>query len=236
MSALPRNARPRLTRTWGSHLLPAMALGAALALSACEAPLDEEAAAPEAAEDEETAEPSNEPSAENPTSAEDVDITADVALRSVNTALTERDGKATGFIKDTGDDVGMEVDILSGEEITTVVTNQEGTAEVETRDGGTAEDEMQEIAGEAEVPLLRAMEIARSESAGLILEASLESRDGDLVVWVITIEGPATENTVVIDAGNGAIVPEGDNPVADNNIGADPDTVDGDSAEDDADQ
>lgn len=205
---------------------------AVLVLTACESPVDEEGAAPEAAEDEEEVSPSNEPSAENPTSADDVDISADVALRAVNTALNEREGKAVGFVKDTGDDVGMEVEILSGgEEIITVVTNQEGTSEVDARDDGTAEEELQNTAAEAEVPLLRAMEIARSESSGLILEASLEPREDDLVVWVMTVEGPATENTVVIDAGNGAVVPEGDNPVDDNNIGADPDTVEGEEGE-----
>lgn len=210
---------------------------AILALTACQSPVDEEPA-PEADDEQETAEPSNEPSAENPTSAEEVDIAADVALRSVNTALDEREGTATGFVKDPGDDVGMEADILSDDEVLTVVTNQEGTTVVETRDGGTAEEELQETADQAEVPLLRAMEIARSESAGLILEATLEPRDGDLVVWVITVEGPATENTVIIDAGNGAIVPEGENPVDDNNLGADPDTLEEENAdpEGDADQ
>lgn len=237
MSALPRTTRPKALPTHRHRLLPGLTAAAviALTLTACESPIDETAVPEAADEEEETPEPSNEPSAENPTSAEEVDITADVALRSVNTALTDREGKATGFIKDTGDDVGMEVDVLSDDEILTVVTNQEGIAEVETRDGGTAEEELQDAADHAEVPLLRAMEIARSESAGLILEAALEPREGDLVVWVITVEGPATENTVIIDAGNGAIVPEGDNPVDDNNIGGDPDTMDEENADPDGD-
>ncbi len=82
-----------------------------------------------------------------------------------------------------------------------------------------------ELAEQAEVPLLRAMQIARSESAGTILEAALEPREDGLVVWTITVEGPSSESTTVIDANNAAIVPEGDDPLRDNNIGGDPDNA-----------
>ncbi|GAA1171344.1 PepSY domain-containing protein [Nesterenkonia xinjiangensis] len=212
-----------------SAALVAIAVSASL-LAGCGSPDDDAPEQPDGVDEDETLAPSTEPSAENPHDADDIDLTRDVALQAVNTALGVEEGKAVAFDKTGADETGMTVDILvDGEEVRTVVTNQEGTADVETLDGGGAEESLQEVAPEAEVPMLRAMQIARTESSGLVLDARLEGREGDLVVWTITVEGATSENTVIVDARNGAIVPEGDNPVEDNNIGGDPDTVDEDS-------
>lgn len=179
------------------------------------------------ADSEETSEealPSNEPTAENVTSAEDVDTSLDVALQGVATAADSEDGMAVSFDKDGGDEAGMHTGILVDEtEIRTVVTSQDGSSVVETIDSGEAEETVRDLAPEVEVPLLRAMAIARGDSAGTVLEAGLEDREGELIVWHIIVQGPDSENTVVVDARNGAVVPEGDNPVEEQNIGGDPD-------------
>lgn len=201
----------------------------ALVLLGCAPAEDALPEQPEGVEEDDTTTPSNEPSAENPQSADDVDVAVDVALQAVNTGLNQEEGVAVGFEKDTGDEAGMAVDVAVGDgDLRTIITNQEGTSHVETLDGESGDD-IQDLAEQAQVPLLKAMEIARTESAGLILGAQLEAREGDLITWDITIEGPATENHVIIDARNGAIVPVGDNPVEDNNIGGDPDSEDGDA-------
>lgn len=210
-----------------SAALVAIAVSASL-LAGCGSPDADAPEPPEGADEEETLQPSNEPSAENPHDAEDVDLTRDVALHAVNTALLEEEGKALSFAKTDADESGMTVEILVDEEVRTVVTDQEGTSEDETR-SDDAEDSLQELAAEAEVPLLRAMQIAQTESAGLILDAQLEDREGDLIVWAVTVDGEASESTVIIDARNGAIVPEGDSPMEDNAIGGDPDTLDEDT-------
>lgn len=213
-----------------SAALVAIAVSASL-LAGCGSPIDEDAAAPEDTEGEAPT-PSNEPSAENPYDADDVDLSTDVALRAVNTALGEDDGMAVGFDKETDEEAGMEVQLLvDGQDLQTVVVDQEGASEVDSRDSGDAEDWMQEAAEEVQVPLLRALQIAQTESTGVILAAELETRDDDLLVWNVTIEGAASENTVIIDARNSAIVPVGDNPVEDNNIGGDPDTLDDDESD-----
>lgn len=181
---------------------------------------------PEGVEEDDELVPSNEPTAENPHDAEGVDIASDVALRAVNIALNQEEGTAVAFLKDAGDETGMSVDVaVSEDEVLTVLTNQEGTEHLDTT-SGDAEDDLGELGAEAEVPLLRAMEIAQTESAGLILNARLEDREGDLIVWNITVEGPTSENSVIIDARNSAIVPEGDNPLEDNGIGGDPEGED----------
>lgn len=212
-----------------SAALVAIAVSASL-LAGCGAPADDDPTAPEEAGEGETPTPSNEPSAENPHDADDVDVSSDVALRAVSTALSEDGGKAVSFQKETEDEAGMEVQLLiDGEQLQTVVVDHEGASQVDSRDAGEADEWMQEAAPEAEVPMLRAMQIAQTESTGVILAAQLEDREGDLIVWTVTIEGAASENTVIVDARNGAIVPEGDNPVEDNNIGGDPDTLDEDA-------
>lgn len=173
----------------------------------------------------EEAVPSNEPTAENVTSIDGVDTTLDVALRGVQTAVEAEDGMAVSFDKDGGDEAGMHTGILVDEtDLHVVVTSQDGTSVVETLEEGEAEETVRELAPEVEVPMLRAMDIARGDSAGQVVEAQLEDRDGDLIVWHVTMQGPDTENTVIIDARNGAVVPEGENPVEEQNIGGDPDT------------
>lgn len=188
---------------------------------------------PDSQENTEEAVPSNEPTAEDVTSAEQVDTTADVALRGVATAAHSEEGTAVSFDKDGGDEAGMHTGILVDEtELRTVVTSQNGTDVVEALDEGEAEDSLRELAGEAEVPLLRAMEIARGDSAGQVIRAELEDREGELIVWNVTMQGADSESSVIIDARNGAIVPEGENPVEEQNIGDDPEAeADGEEAE-----
>ncbi|GAB3188204.1 PepSY domain-containing protein [Nesterenkonia suensis] len=211
-----------------SAALVAIAVSASL-LAGCGSP-DDTPDPPEAADEEGTLAPSHEPSAEHPHDVDDIDFTLDVALQAVNTAVDAEEGKAVAFDKTGADERGMSVEVLvGGEEIRIVVTDPEGTAESETHDGGAADEDLQARAAEADVPLLRAMQIARTESSGLVLSAQLEDRDGELIVWSITVEGPDSENTVIIDARNGAIVPEGPSPVEENNIGGDPDTMDDDT-------
>lgn len=154
--------------------------------------------------------PSNEPSAENPTSAEDVETSQDVAMRAVSTADSSTEGRPVAFSKSVEGATGMSVDMLAGDStLEHVTTVQDGSERVETESRGEAEDTLQDLAEAAEVPMLRAMDIALTESPGVLLAAELQDREGELVVWVITIEGATSDNRVVIDARNGAVVPEG---------------------------
>lgn len=181
---------------------------------------------PEGVDEDDTYLPSAEPSAENPHGAEDIDVSQDVGMAAVNTVISEHEGQAIGFTQEREEgENGMVVDVLSGETLISTATNPEGTGIAEELGESEAEEELVELAEQAEVPLLRAMQIARSESAGTILEAALEPREDGLVVWTITVEGPSSESTTVIDANNAAIVPEGDDPLRDNNIGGDPDNA-----------
>ncbi|MDO5492749.1 MAG: hypothetical protein Q4F53_03950 [Nesterenkonia sp.] len=208
-----------------SAAVVAVLLSAGL-VSAC-SPQDGIIPADDSDETAEEAVPSNEPTVENATSADDVDTSLDVALQGVDTATESEDGMAVSFDKDGGDEAGMHTGILVDEtELRTVVTSQDGTSVVETIDSGEAEETVRDLAPEVEVPLLRAMAVARGDSAGMVLEAHLEDREGELIVWHVTMQGPDSENVVVIDARNGAIVPEGDNPVEEQNIGGDPDAED----------
>lgn len=154
--------------------------------------------------------PSNQPSAENPTSAEDVDVSQDVAMQAVSTAQQQAEGKPVAFAKAVDEDsTGMTVDILADSTRHRVTTTQDGTEEIDSQDQGAAEEPLTQLAEAAEVPMLRAMDIALTESPGMLVSAELQAREGDLVVWVITVEGATTESTVIVDAGNGAVVPEG---------------------------
>lgn len=212
------SARKQAASRRRTSLLAVAALSAGL-LVGCNSPEIE--AGDQEGTGEEEGTPSNAPSAENPESAEDVDVNQDVAMMAVNTALNDQEGIAVGFQKDLGED-GMGVDLLVDDQLITTVTSQEGTAIVDTRDGGEAEDNIQELADESVVPLLRAMSISQTESAGMIIEAHLEEMDDDLLIWRIIVEGPTTDSSVLIDARNGAIVSDGDDPVDDINIGGDP--------------
>lgn len=206
----------------------AAVLGILLSASLLSACADDDAAPelPEGVDEDDTYLPSAEPSAENPHGTEDIDVSQDVGMAAVNTVISEHEGQAIGFTQEREEgENGMVVDVLSGETLISTATNPEGTGIAEELGESEAEEELVELAEQAEVPLLRAMQIARSESAGTILEAALEPREDGLVVWTITVEGPSSESTTVIDANNAAIVPEGDDPLRDNNIGGDPDNA-----------
>ena len=112
--------------------------------------------------------------------------------------------------------------VSSGPKMISAATDQEGEHYVEELTRSEADEDLLELSENAEVPLLRAMQIARSEASGNIMEAQLESRENGLIVWSVTVEGTGTESTTVIDANNGAVVPEGDDPLRENNIGGDP--------------
>lgn len=200
-------------------------------LAGCNSP-DVSEAMPEGAEEEDTIQPSSDPSHPNPHDAEDVDVSRDVAMRAVATAADAEGGTAVGFLKEKEDtdETGMFVQLLGDNGgLVEVHTAPEGTSTLDTNDDGDADEELSDLADRAEVPLLRAMEIAQGESPGPVQNAQLEPReteDGDdRVVWVVVTQGPADENTVVIDAESSAVVPEGDNPLEENNIGGDPDTA-----------
>ncbi len=224
----------------GSSSHPARASAAALGilisaslLSSC---ADDDAVPelPDGVDEEDTYLPSAEPSAENPHDTEDLDVSQDVAMAAVNTVISEEEGQAVGFVKEREEgESGMVVEVLSGDTLISAATNPEGTHYTEQLGESEADSELLELADQAEVPLLRAMQIARGESAGSVLEAQLEPREDGLVVWSVTVEGPSSESTTVIDANNAAIVPEGDDPLRDNNIGGDPDNApeDGGGAE-----
>lgn len=206
----------------------AAVLGILLSASLLSACADDDAVPelPEGVDEDDTYLPSAEPSAENPHGAEDIDVSQDVGMAAVNTVISEHEGQAIGFTQEREEgENGMVVDVLSEETLISTATNPEGTGIAEELGESEAEEELVELAEQAEVPLLRAMQIARSESAGTILEAALEPREDGLVVWTITVEGPSSESTTVIDANNAAIVPEGDDPLRDNNIGGDPDNA-----------
>lgn len=178
---------------------------------------------PEGVEEDDTYLPSAEPSAENPHGTEDIDISQDVGMVAVNTVISEHEGKAVGFTAEREEgETGMVVDVLVEDEMVSAATDQEGEHYVEELTRSEADDELLELSENAEVPLLRAMQIARSEASGNIMEAQLEPRENGLIVWSVTVEGTGTESTTVIDANNGAVVPEGDDPLRDNNIGGDP--------------
>lgn len=181
---------------------------------------------PEGVDEEDSYVPSAEPSAENPHDADEIDVSRDVGMAAVNTVISEHEGQAVGFTKEREEgESGMLVEVLTDETLISAVTNPEGTQYTEQLGESGADDELLELAEQAEVPLLRAMQIARGESAGTVLEAQLEPREDGLVVWSITIEAHSSESTTVIDANNAAIVPEGDDPLRDNNIGGDPDNA-----------
>ena len=178
---------------------------------------------PDGVEEDDTYLPSAEPSAENPHGTEDIDISQDVGMVAVNTVISEHEGKAVGFTAEREEgETGMVVDVLVEDEMVSAATDQEGEHYVEELTRSEADDELLELSENAEVPLLRAMQIARSEASGNIMEAQLEPRENGLIVWSVTVEGTGTESTTVIDANNGAVVPEGDDPLRDNNIGGDP--------------
>lgn len=178
---------------------------------------------PDGAEEDDTYLPSAEPSAENPHGTEDIDISQDVGMVAVNTVISEHEGQAVGFTAEREEgETGMVVDVLVEAEMISAATDQEGEHYVEELTRSEADEELLELSEDAEVPLLRAMQIARSEASGNIMEAQLESRENGLIVWSVTVEGTGTESTTVIDANNGAVVPEGDDPLRENNIGGDP--------------
>lgn len=178
---------------------------------------------PDGAEEDDTYLPSAEPSAENPHGTEDIDISQDVGMVAVNTVISEHEGQAVGFTAEREEgETGMVVDVLVEAEMISAATDQEGEHYVEELTRSEADEELLELSEDAEVPLLRAMQIARSEASGNIIEAQLESRENGLIVWSVTVEGTGTESTTVIDANNGAVVPEGDDPLRENNIGGDP--------------
>lgn len=206
----------------------AAVLGILLSASLLSACADDDAVPelPEGVDEDDTYLPSAEPSAENPHGAEDIDVSQDVGMAAVNTVISEHEGQAIGFTQEREEgENGMVVDVLSGETLISTATNPEGTGIAEELGESEAEEELVELAEQAEVPLLRAMQIARSEASGNIVQATLEPRENGLVVWTVTVEGTGTENTTVIDANNAAIVPEGDDPLRDNNIGGDPDNA-----------
>jgi len=178
---------------------------------------------PDGAEEDDTYLPSAEPSAENPHGTEDIDISQDVGMVAVNTVISEHEGQAVGFTAEREEgETGMVVDVLVEAEMISAATDQEGEHYVEELTRSEADEELLELSEDAEVPLLRAMQIARSEASGNIIEAQLESRENGLILWSVTVEGTGTESTTVIDANNGAVVPEGDDPLRENNIGGDP--------------
>lgn len=178
---------------------------------------------PDGAEEDDTYLPSAEPSAENPHGTEDIDISQDVGMVAVNTVISEHEGQAVGFTAEREEgETGMVVDVLVEAEMISAATDQEGEHYVEELTRSEADEELLELSEDAEVPLLRAMQIARSEASGNIMEAQLESRENGLILWSVTVEGTGTESTTVIDANNGAVVPEGDDPLRENNIGGDP--------------
>ncbi len=200
-------------------------LGILLSASLLASCADDDAAPelPEGVEEDDTYLPSAEPSAENPHGTEDIDISQDVGMVAVNTVISEHEGKAVGFTAEREEgETGMVVDVLVEDEMVSAATDQEGEHYVEELTRSEADDELLELSENAEVPLLRAMQIARSEASGNIMEAQLEPRENGLIVWSVTVEGTGTESTTVIDANNGAVVPEGDDPLRDNNIGGDP--------------
>ncbi|WP_010524822.1 PepSY domain-containing protein [Nesterenkonia sp. F] len=197
-----------MTSTRSSATVVAVMMSAAL-LSGCGIPDGPQGGA-EGAEASGSLPPSNEPSAENPTSTADVDAGQDVALRAVSTAIGDGDAAPVAFNKSVEGAAGMSVDLLAGDgTLQHVTTVQDGSEQVEAEDQGEAEDQLQQLAEAAEVPMLRAMDIALTESPGVLLSAELQDREGDLVVWVITVEGATSDNRVVVDASNGAVVPEG---------------------------
>lgn len=178
---------------------------------------------PEDVDEDDTFLPSAEPSAENPHGTEDIDISQDVGMAAVNTVIAEHEGQAVGFTAEREEgETGMVVDVLVEDTMVSAATDQEGEHYVEEVSQSEADEELLELAENAEVPILRAMQIARSEASGNIVQATLEPRENGLVVWTVTVEGTGTESTTVIDANNAAIVPEGDDPLRDNNIGGDP--------------
>lgn len=200
-------------------------LGILLSASLLASCADDDAAPelPEGVEEDDTYLPSAEPSAENPHGTEDIDISQDVGMVAVNTVISEHEGKAVGFTAEREEgETGMVVDVLVEDEMVSAATDQEGEHYVEELTRSEADDQLLELSENAEVPLLRAMQIARSEASGNIMEAQLEPRENGLIVWSVTVEGTGTESTTVIDANNGAVVPEGDDPLRDNNIGGDP--------------
>ena len=200
-------------------------LGILLSASLLASCADDDAAPelPEGVEEDDTYLPSAEPSAENPHGTEDIDISQDVGMVAVNTVISEHEGKAVGFTAEREEgETGMVVDVLVEDEMVSAATDQEGEHYVEELTRSEADNELLELSENAEVPLLRAMQIARSEASGNIMEAQLEPRENGLIVWSVTVEGTGTESTTVIDANNGAVVPEGDDPLRDNNIGGDP--------------
>lgn len=207
MSSL-RGQTGRMHSTRSSATVVAVMMSAAL-LSGCGVP-DAPQGDAEGAEASGSLPPSNEPSAENPTSTDDVDYGQDVALGAVDTAIGDGGAEPVAFSKSVEGAAGMSVDLLAGDgTLQHVTTVQDGSERVETEDQGQAEEALQQLAEAAEVPMLRAMDIALTESPGVLLSAELQDREGDLVVWVVTVEGATSDNRVVVDAGNGAVVPEG---------------------------
>lgn len=197
-----------MTSTRSSATVVAVMMSAAL-LAGCGIPDGPQGGA-ESAEASGSLPPSNEPSAENPTSTADVDAGQDVALSAVSTAIGDGEAEPVAFSKSVEGATGMSVDLLAGDgTLQHVTTVHDGSERVETEDQGQAEDQLQHLAEAAEVPMLRAMDIALTESPGVLLSAELQDREGDLVVWVVTVEGATSDNRVVVDASNGAVVPEG---------------------------
>lgn len=197
-----------MTSTRSSATVVAVMMSAAL-LAGCGVP-DGSGGGADDAEASGSLPPSNEPSAENPTSDDEVDTGQDVALRAVGTAVGQGEAEPVAFSKSIEGATGMSVDLLAADStLQHVTTVQDGSERVETEDQGEAEDQLVELAEAAEVPMLRAMDIALTESPGVLLSAELQDREGDLVVWVITVEGATSDNRVVVDARNGAVVPEG---------------------------